>query len=367
MRVPFVDLRPQHSALRSELSAAFEQIMDQCDFVLGKDVSAFESEFAEFCGVQFAVGVASGVSALELCLRAYEVGPGDEVIVPAHTFVATMAAVSCCGACPVLVEVDPATYNIDTAGIREAITPKTRAIIPVHLYGQPAAMDAIMALAGEYDLKVIEDACQAHGAFYKGRRTGSLGHAAAFSFYPTKNLGGCGDGGMIVTNDAQLAEKARALRNCGQKTKNSHELFPLNYRLDTIQAAWLRPKLRHLDEWNHKRQQAAALYREKLAGADVVVPIETPDSTHVYHLYVVRSPHREELRQYLGEKGIGTAIHYPIPVHRQPFYRENGIKFGDLTGTERLCDEILSLPMFPDITEEQIEYVADCIGEFSPA
>jgi len=367
MQVPFVDLRSQHHTLRPELNAAFQQIMDQCDFVLGKDVSAFESEFAEFCGVQHAVGVASGLAALELCLRAYGIGAGDEVIIPAHTFVATAAAVSFCGATPVLVEVELATYNIDIAKIQAAITPATRAIIPVHLYGLPAAMDAIMALAAEYDLKVIEDACQAHGAIYKGRLTGSLGHAAAFSFYPTNNLGGCGDGGMVVTNDTELADSVRAMRNCGQKTKNCHELFPFNYRLDTIQAAWLRAKLRHLNEWNQKRHQAATLYNQALAGSDVVVPIETPDFTHVYHLYVVRSSHRDELRQYLGEKGIGTAIHYPIPIHRQPFYRQNGIRHGDLTCTEQLCQEIISLPMFPDITDEQVEYVADCVRSFSPA
>jgi len=299
-----------------------------------------------------------------LSLRALGIGPGDEVIVPAHTFIATAAAVTFAGARPILVDVDPATYNIDVAQVEAAITPRTRAIIPVHLYGLPAAVDAIMSLADRHDLAVIEDACQAHGAYYKGRRVGSLGHAAAFSFYPTKNLGGCGDAGMVVTGDAGVAEQVRAMRNCGQKAKYIHELPPFNHRLDTLQAAILRVKLRYLDQWNEARRRNAALYTKLLTGSGIVTPVEDPDSVHVYHLYVVRTPRRDGLQAYLREQGIGTAIHYPVPIHLQPFYAGNGFRRGQFPVTEGLCDEILSLPMFPEMTAEQIKYVADRVLDF---
>lgn len=364
MNVPFVDLQAQHRALRDELNQAIQRVMDRCDFALGQDVVRFEEEFAAFCGTRHAVGVDSGLSALELSLRALGIGPGDEVIVPAHTFIATAAAVTFAGAQPILVDVDPATYNIDVAQVEAAITPRTRAIIPVHLYGLPAAVDAIMSLADRHDLAVIEDACQAHGAYYKGRRVGSLGHAAAFSFYPTKNLGGCGDAGMVVTDDAGVAEQVRAMRNCGQKAKYIHELPPFNHRLDTLQAAILRVKLRYLDQWNEARRRNAALYTKLLTGSGIVTPVEDPDSVHVYHLYVVRTPRRDGLQAYLREQGIGTAIHYPVPIHLQPFYAGNGFRRGQFPVTEGLCDEIISLPMFPEMTTEQVERVAANVAEF---
>lgn len=364
MKVPFIDLRPQHRALRDELNEAIQRVMDRCDFALGEDVARFEEEFAEFCGTQYAVGVDSGLSALELSLRAFGIGPGDEVIVPAHTFVATAAAVTFAGAQPVLVDVDPVTLNVDVVQIEAAITPRTKAIIPVHLYGLPAEMDVIMRLADEHDAVVIEDACQAHGAQYRGMRTGSLGHAAAFSFYPTKNLGGCGDAGILVTDDAQVAQQVRAMRNCGQRVKNVHELSPFNHRMDTLQAAILRVKLRYLDAWNMARRQNAALYTDLLAGSGVITPIEAPHATHVYHLYVVRTPRRDALQAYLREHDIGTGIHYPIPIHLQPFYAEYGFRRGQFPVTEQVCDEILSLPMFPEMSAEQVRFVADKVQSF---
>jgi dTDP-4-amino-4,6-dideoxygalactose transaminase len=347
MDVPFVDLRLQHRNL-----------------ALGQDVRRLEDGFVQLCGTDHAVGVDSGLSALELSLRALGVGPGDEVIVPAHTFMATAAAVTFAGAEVVLVDVDPQTYNIDPAQVEAAITPRTRAILPVHFYGQPAAMDALMELAEAHDLLVVEDACQAHGAYYQGRRVGSIGHAGAFSFYPTKNLGGAGDGGMVVTDDEQVAEDVRAMRNCGQRAKYVHELPPFNHRLDTLQAAVLRVKLEHLDAWNEARRQVAARYATALADADLILPEEDPAGTHVYHLYVVRTPKRDALQAYLKEQGIGTGIHYPIPVHLQPFYADQGYRRGQFPVTEQLCDEILSLPMFPEMTEAQVDYVAEKVCEF---
>lgn len=364
MNVPFVDLRAQHRNIQDELNQAIKRVIERADFALGEDVICFEEEFAAFCGTRYAVGVDSGLSALELSLRAFGIGPGDEVIVPAHTFIATAAAVTFAGARPVLVDVDPATYNIDVAQIEAAITPRTRAIIPVHLYGLPAEMDTILDLANRHNLVVVEDACQAHGAYYKDRRVGSLGHASAFSFYPTKNLGGCGDGGMVVTDDAQVAERVCAMRNCGQKIKYRHELPPFNHRLDTLQAAVLCVKLRYLESWNAARQWNAELYTKLLAGSGVVTPVESSDSRHVHHLYVIRIPQRDALQAHLREHGVGTAIHYPIPIHLQPFYASGGFRRGQFPVTEQLCDEILSLPMFPEMTTEQVHYVSARVMEF---
>ncbi len=363
MNVPLVDLRIQHRAIRDELNQAIQGVLDRCDFVLGKDVAPFEEEFAAFCGARYAVGVNAGLAALELCLRACGIGPGDEVIVPAHTFTATAAAATFAGAQPVLVDVDLATYNIDVAQIEAAITSRTRAIIPVHLYGQPAEMDGVLRLAEAHNLVVVEDACQAHGATYKGKRTGTLGSAGAFSFYPTKNLGACGEGGIVVTDDVQIAEQARGMRDCGQKEKYHHVLAPFNYRMDTLQAAILRVKLRYLENWLDARRQVAAQYTKLLADK-VITPVETPDSMHVYHLYVVRVSQRDELRAYLWEQGIGTGIHYPIPVHLQPFYADAGFHRGQFPVTEGVCEEILSLPMFPEMTDDQAEYVAAKVIQF---
>jgi len=364
MRVPFVDLPAQHRALQQELNEAIARVMERSDFALGKDVAAFEEEFAAFCGVRYAVGTDSGLAALELSLRALGIGPGDEVIVPAHTFMASAAAVTFAGACPVLVDVDERTYNLDPARVEAAITSRTRAILPVHLYGLPADMDAVLALAKRHGLLVVEDACQAHGAFYKGKRAGSLSHAAAFSFYPTKNLGACGDGGIMVTDDAAVAEQVRAMRNCGQREKYIHELPPFNHRLDTLQAAILRVKLRYLDGWIEARRRNAALYTDLLAGGEIVTPMETPGATHVYHLYVIGTPNRDALQAYLREQGIGAAVHYPVPIHLQPFYAGNGSRPGQFPVTERVCDQVLSLPMFPELTAGQVEYVVTQVHRF---
>jgi dTDP-4-amino-4,6-dideoxygalactose transaminase len=364
MNVPFIDLKSQHRALQGELNQAIQRVMERGDFALGKDVVQFEEEFADFCGTHYAVGVDCGLSALKLSLLALGIGPGNEVILPANTFIATAAAVTFSGALPVLVDVDATTHNIDVEQIESAITPNTRAIIPVHLYGLPAEMDKIIQLADQYSLAIVEDACQAHGAYFGGRRVGSLGNAAAFSFYPTKNLGGCGDSGMVVTNDRQVAEQVRAMRNCGQKVKHVHELPPYNHRLDTLQAAILRVKLRYLDDWIEARQRNAALYNELLAGSGFVAPFESSKSTHVYHLYVVRTSVRDALQTHLQQNGIGSGIHYPIPIHLQPFYAKNGSRQGQFPVTEQLSGEILSLPMFPEMALEQVQHVADTVIEF---
>ncbi len=362
--VPFVDLKAQHEPLKQALIDVFVQRIENADFVLGEDVSTFEQEFASYCGTKYAVGVDSGLSALELLLKAYGIGPGDEVIVPTNSFVATAAAVTLVGAQPVLVDIEQGTHNVDAAMAERAVHSRTRAIIPVHLYGTPANLDGILALANRYNLIVIADACQAHGARYHGRPVGQLGHGAAFSFYPTKNLGACGDGGIAVTDDMQVAAQLRALRNCGQTRKNVHELMPYNHRLDTLQASILRLKLKHLDEWNAARQRNARLYNEYLADSGVETPAMMSDATQVWHLYVIRTDRRDELKDYLTHSGIATAIHYPVPIHLQPFYAPLGYSRGDLPVAERYSDQILSLPMYPELRPDQIEYVAQTIRDF---
>jgi dTDP-4-amino-4,6-dideoxygalactose transaminase len=363
MSIPLIDLTVQHKQLRNEINAAIQGILDRADFILGHDVNNLEEEFAEYCGVKYAVGVDSGLSALKLSLMALGIGPGHEVIIPAHTFTATAAAATLAGATPVFVDVDPVTLTIDPEKIEEAITPHTRAIIPVHLYGLPADMNMILGIAEKHNLVVVEDACQAHGAKYRGKRTGSLGHAAGFSFYPTKNLGACGDAGMITTNDAKVAEMARALRNCGQAAKNVHSLTPFNHRLDSLQAAILRVKLPYLDRWIESRNKLAGLYNQVLPDT-VVKPVEPPGYYHVYHLYVIQSLERDALQAYLKEHGIGTAIHYPLPVHLQPFYSNGTDRHGEFPVAERACNEILSLPMYPEMTEDQVRQVVQRITEF---
>ena len=364
MKVPFVDLGAVHQPIMDELNQAIRGVIEKNDFILGDEVARFEKEFASYCGAGQAVGVDSGLSALELILRAYGIGLGDEVIVPAFTFIATAAAVTFAGAKPVFVDVDPFTYCIDVAQVEAAITPRTRAIIPVHLYGLPAEMDELRRLAELHALVVIEDACQAHGASYKGRKAGSLGHAAAFSFYPSKNLGAFGDGGIVVTNDSELADKIRTMRNCGQKTKNVHELPPFNHRLDTLQAAILRTKLRFLDRWNESRRRIAREYDGLLENCAVVTPDSPLESRHVYHLYVVRSSQRDALQAHLREHGISSAVHYPTPVHLQPFYKDQGFRQGQLPVAERLGREVLSLPMYPFIPGEHLQFLAAIIQAF---
>jgi dTDP-4-amino-4,6-dideoxygalactose transaminase len=364
MNIPLIDLTIQHKNLRVEINQAIQGVLDRTDFILGQDVAKFEEEFAAYCGTKYAVGVDNGLSALELSLRALGVGSGDEVIVPAHTFTATAAAITFSGASPVFVDVDPVTWNIDVTKIEAAITSHTKAIVPVHLYGLPADMESVLMIAKKHNLVVVEDACQAHGAKYKGQRTGSFGNAAGFSFYPTKNLGACGDAGMVTTNDERVADAVRALRNCGQRVKNVHELSPFNHRLDNLQAAILRVKLPYLDQWLESRRRLAGHYNNLLKNSNVVLPVEPADYQHVYHLYVIRSQHRDALQVYLKERGIGTAIHYPTPVHLQPFYSDGKERHGQFPVAEKVCNEILSLPMFPELTEEQVEVVASGIGEF---
>jgi dTDP-4-amino-4,6-dideoxygalactose transaminase len=366
MRVPFVDLSAVHGPIVDELNQAISRVIEKNDFVLGEEVEHFEEDFAAYCGPAHAVGVDSGLSALELILRGYGIGPGDEVIVPTFTFIATAAAVTFAGAKPVFVDVDPSTYCIDVAQVEAAITPRTRAVIPVHLYGRPAEMDELERLARRHALIVIEDACQAHGASYKGRKAGSLGHAAAFSFYPSKNLGGFGDGGVVVTDDGDLAGRIRAMRNCGQRTKTVHELTPFNHRLDTLQAAVLCTKLRFLDRWNESRRRVAEAYDGLLESLAVVAPASSPESRHVYHLYVIRSSDRDGLQAHLRESGIGSAVHYPTPVHMQPFYADQGLRQGAFPVAERLASEVLSLPMFPFMSDEQARFVVSRIGSFQP-
>lgn len=358
MNIPLIDLTTQYKNLRSEINAAIQGVLDRGDFILGQDVSKLEEEFAAYCGTKYAVGLDSGLSAIELSLRAFDIGPEHEVILPAHTFTATAAAITFSGATPVFVDVDPETMTIDVKKIEAAITPRTKAILPVHLYGLPADMQAISAIAKKHNLVVVEDACQGHGAYYKGQRAGALGDAAGFSFYPTKNLGAYGDAGMVTTNDARVAETIRALRNCGQRVKNVHELAPFNHRLDSIQAAILRVKLKYLDAWITSRRKLASLYNSLLSGSELVLPAELPDYQHVYHLYVIRSKNRDALQAYLKDQGIGTAIHYPSPVHLQPFYTKGEDKHGQFPVAEQVCNEILSLPMYPELTEEQVNRVA---------
>ncbi|MGB7845002.1 MAG: DegT/DnrJ/EryC1/StrS family aminotransferase [Candidatus Acidiferrum sp.] len=366
-RVPFVDLTAQYRTIAREIAEVTSKVMEEADFILGGDVNLFEEEFASFCGVQFAVGVDSGTSALELALRAYGIGPGDEVITAANTFIATALAISHAGAKPVLVDVDPSTYRIDVAALANAITPRTKGIIPVHLYGQPAHMAPIRQLADKLGPIVIEDACQAHGARYSGKRAGSLGHAAAFSFYPGKNLGAYGDGGMVVTNDPDIAERLRMLRNYGQKEKYHHLFRGYNRRLDTLQAAILRVKLKHLDRWNAARRWNARLYQQFLEGTGVTTPVEARGTEPVWHLYVIESEHRDSLRDYLSSKGISVGIHYPIPIHLQPAYQDLGYKAGDFPVTESASRRILSLPMYPELRSSQIEFVSDTIRAFIAA
>jgi dTDP-4-amino-4,6-dideoxygalactose transaminase len=365
LRVPFVDLAAQYRSIASEIDEAVSKVIRDTDFILGREVRLFEEEFARFCEAQYAVGVDSGTSALELALRAYDVGPGDEVITVANSFIASALAISHAGATPVLVDVDPETYTIDVAAIEKAITPRTKAIIPVHLCGQPADMDPILQLAERHKLLVVEDACQAHGARYKGRKAGSLGHAAAFSFYPGKNLGAYGDGGAVVTNDGDTAKRLEMLRNYGQQEKYQHMFRGYNRRLDTLQAAVLRIKLKCLEKWNAARRQNAERYRLLLERSAVITPNEASYAESVWHLYVIRVSRRDALKEYLASQGISCGIHYPIPIHLQPAYRDRGYKKGDFPVTEDYAQRIISLPMYAELTPELIRFVAQAVLEFT--
>ncbi len=347
--IRLVDVVANYHAIQREVDAAIQRVLDSGAFILGEEVSRFEAEFARYCGTTHCVGVASGTDALALTLRALGVGPGDDVLTVSMTFIATVLAITRCGARPVFVDIDPATYTMDVHQISRAITPKTKAIVPVHLYGQPADMDPICEVARRHGLAVVEDACQAHGAEYRGRRVGSWGDAAAFSFYPAKNLGAYGDGGAVTTSRADVAERVRLLRDYGQRTKYEHLVKGENSRLDTLQAAVLLVKLRYLDQWNARRRHLADVYRAALADTGLILPMVAEDRTHVFHLYVVQTAERDRVQHELTQQGIGAGIHYPHPVHRTLAYAEYaGL---ELPVTERVAQRVLSLPLYPELDE----------------
>lgn len=363
MSVPFLDFVGPYEELKAELDAAYFSFMKSAWYILGREVEAFEREFAAFCGAKHCVGVGNGLEALHLILRAYNIGPGDEVVVPSNTYIATWLAVSYAGASVVPVEPDPKTFNIDPNRIEAAITPRTRAIMPVHLYGQPADMDPIMEVAHRHGLKVIEDNAQAQGARYKGRRTGSLGHAAGNSFYPGKNLGAFGDAGAVTTDDQDLADRIRTLRNYGSKKKYYNDCKGYNSRLDELQAAFLRVKLRHLDDWNGRRAKIAGLYLSQLPtlSPQLVLPFVPDWAQPAWHLFVVRHPKRDELQRKLSEAGIGNLIHYPVPPHLSGAYQDAGWKPGSFPIAEAAADSVLSLPMGPHLSPDQAATVAETI------
>ena len=362
-KIPFVDLQAQYQTIAPEINAAIQGVLDRGDYILGDEVRLFEDDFAKYIGTAHALSVGSGLDALELALRAYGIGRGDEVITAANTFIATALAIIAVGAKPVLAEMDPVTYNVAPAAIEAAITSRTRGIMPVHLYGQPADMEPILAVARKHNLLLIEDAAQAHGAKYAGKRAGSWGHAAAFSFYPGKNLGAYGDGGIITTNDAAVAEKIRYLRNYGQKVKYEHVIAGTNSRLDTIQAAILRVKLRYLDRWNALRNEHAAAYTTALAGGPFVLPKVALNRNHIFHLYVVQTENRAAIQEFLNQRGIATGIHYPIPIHLQEACEVLGYRRGDFPLTEKVATRILSLPIFPELTAQQREFVVETLSQ----
>ena len=364
-RVPFFDAATQQRSVMAETQAAIQEVLDQARFIVGPQVGEFERAFAEFVGVGHAVGVSSGLDALRLALSAVDVGPGDEVILPANTYIATALAVSAVGARPVLVDCDPRTYLIDCGQIAAAITPRTKAVIPVHLTGQAADMDSVLGLAGAHGLHVVEDAAQAHGTTYKDRSCGTLGTLGCFSFYPSKNLGACGDAGMVTTGDQRLADRVRRLRNYGEEVKYHHVEKGVNARLDTLQAAILSVKLRRLAAWNQARIEHASSYRRLLADVgDITFQEQAPGSNHVYHLLVVETERRDALREHLRAAGVETGVHYPVPIHLQPAYQDLGYKPGDFPNAERLAARMLSLPMFPELRPDQIAFVADQIERF---
>jgi dTDP-4-amino-4,6-dideoxygalactose transaminase len=361
--IPFLDLKAQYRSIKDEVDAAIRNVIENTQFILGPEVDAFEHEFAQYSGARFGIGVNTGTSALHLSLLAAGIGEGDEVITVPFTFVATVAAIRYAGARPVFVDIDPRSFTMDVTRIEAAITPRTKAILPVHLYGQPADMNPILEIAARHKLLVIEDACQAHGAEYEGRRAGSIGDMGCFSFYPGKNLGAYGEGGMVVTNNPEYDRTIRMLRDWGQERKYLHRLPGFNYRLEGLQGAVLRVKLRHLEQWTENRRVAARRYAELLTNSGVEIPVEMPYARHVYHVYAVRVADRERLQLRLTANGIQTGIHYPIPVHLQPAHADLGYKAGDFPQSEAVANEVLSLPMFPELTRTQQEQVASCVAQ----
>jgi dTDP-4-amino-4,6-dideoxygalactose transaminase len=363
--IPFVDLKAQYASIKDEVQLAINGILESCQFTLGSEVAAFEQEFAAYSQAKFGIGVNTGTSALHLALLAAGIGPGDEVITVPFTFVATVAAIHYTGARPVLVDVDPKSFTMDPAAVEAAITSRTKAILPVHLYGQPADMDPILAIARKHKLVVVEDACQAHGAEYKGRRAGSIGDMGCFSFYPGKNLGAYGEGGMVVTSNPDFTRTIRMLRDWGAEKKYQHVLKGYNYRLEGIQGAVLRVKLRRLEAWTEARRAAAARYDRLFAGTPVAAPAAMPYARHVYHIYAIRTGHRQAWMDALQAKGIQSGIHYPIPVHLLPAYADLGYRAGQFPHSERAANEVLSLPMFPELTAQQTEQVASAVIELA--
>ncbi len=367
VKVPFLDLKAQYRSIKGEIDAAIQHILDNTQFVLGDEVAGFEREFAAYSGAAQGIAVNSGTSALHLAMLAAGIGPGDEVITVPNTFVATVAAVKYAGARPVLVDIDPVRYTMDPARVEAAITPRTKALLPVHLYGQPADLDPLVEIARRRGLVLVEDAAQAHGARYKDRPIGSFGDLACFSFYPGKNLGAYGEGGMVVTSNAEYAKKIRMLRDWGQEKKYHHVLAGYNYRMEGMQGAILRVKLRQLEAWTEARRAHARRYRELLADCGVGIPAEAPGARHVYHVYAVRTREREAVMKALGEQGIQTGIHYPIPVHLQPAYADPAYGRGSFPLAEKAADEVMSLPMFAELTDDQLQLVARALRAIAHA
>jgi dTDP-4-amino-4,6-dideoxygalactose transaminase len=363
MTIPLVDLKAQYQAIKPDIDAAIARVIDHTAFIMGEEVRAFEREFAAFCRAKHCVGMASGTAAIHLALFTAGIGAGDEVITTTFTFTATAEAICHAGARPVFVDIDPQTFNLDPRLIELAITPRTRAIVPVHLYGQPAEMDAILDVARRHNLYVLEDAAQAHGAEYHGTRIGNLGHAAIFSFYPGKNLGAYGDAGAIVTNDDAFAARVRMLSDHGRTDKYTHTAVGFGYRIDSLQAAILRAKLPYLEAWNESRRAHAARYRELLEGLDLTLPYEPPHTRSVYHMFGVRVAERDQVAERLKAQGISTGVHYPIPLHLQPAYADLGYHARDLPVSEEVARQELSLPMYPELTEAQLQKVASALKE----
>lgn len=361
MKIPFGDLKRQYEAIRPAIDTVTQKVYESGWFILGEYVRLFEANFARYCGAEYGVGVGSGTEALHLALLACGVEPGDEVITVANTCVPTLSAVSFAGAIPVFVDIDEHTFTIDPARIEERITPRTKAILPVHLYGQCADIDPILEIANRYNLVVVEDCAQASGSLYKGQMAGTMGHAGAFSFYPSKNLGAFGDGGLVLTHDAEIAQTVVKLRNYGQEKRYYHSIKGFNSRLDELQAAILDVKLPHLDTWNHRRRQIADRYHNAFQAVGLRCPIEASDRHHVYHLYVLRVPHRDRFQQLLDEKGINTIIHYPVPVHLQESYVECRDQSKYLPVTEQLANEIVSLPLYPELIDAEVDYIIESV------
>lgn len=361
LSVKFGDLQAQHTLLAREIDDAIHRVLERSWFILGEELKGFEAEFAAYCGVKHCIGVASGTEALQLALLACGIGRGDEVITVAHTFIGTALAIAATGATPVFIDINPQTYTLAPEQLAPAFSPRTRAILPVHLYGQCAEMDEILAFAKQHDLYVIEDAAQAHGASYKGRKAGSMGQLGCYSFYPTKNLGACGDAGAVATDDPELAARLRRLRNYGESSRYHHDTLGYNSRLDEVQAAILRVKLPHLEEWNERRRRVAAGYLARLEER-FSPPKASPDCVHTYHLFVIQSDDRDSLQKHLLARKIETLIHYPIPCHLQPAISGIEHRCGDLTVTERVTKRMLSLPMFPTLSPEQVAHVTECVN-----